>query len=103
MYISIEQAIDVYEDLMLSLNKNIAVSIYVYRLLPNMPAYNKEDSELAEKKAAEEFHTLCQIFSKKHSVAVHINEFHYNDWISKVRNEEIRFHDRIMIEVKPKN
>lgn len=113
MYISIEQAIDVYDDLFQAMNGTHGfggneAEIYVFRLLPSNPGYERGvesplfgiDNKLSEKKAAEEFHTLCHIFATKHNSDIKINNLQYNDWISKIRIEEIRFHDRIIVRVE---
>ena len=113
MYISIEQAIDVYEELIEALHGTNGfggdtAEIYVFRLLPNNPGYDsnssyfEEEKKMVEKKAAEQFHTLCHIFSKKHNVDILIGGINYNDWISKIRTEELMFRHRIHVTVKEK-
>jgi hypothetical protein len=111
MYISIEQAIDIYNDLIDAKNGKHGfggdvAEIYVYRLLPcqpgypNVPAFLQEDVLLMEKKAAEQFHSICYIFSKKHSVDILIDNVQFNDWISKVRTGEFRFTHKVHVKVQ---
>jgi len=113
MYISIEQAIDIYNDLIDAKNGthgfggNVA-EIYVYKLMPYSPTYSMhpegkiwdDDNRMLEKKAAEDFHSLCYIFSKKHEVSIFIDGIDMHKWISKVRSGEIRFYHRVHVEVK---
>lgn len=112
MYISIEQALDVYDELVDAKNRvngfggNVA-EIYVFRLMPNSPVYSMsnegkvwdEDNRLMEKKSAEDFHTLCMIFSKRHEVDIKINDVNLNEWIAKIRTDEFRFYHRVHVEV----
>jgi hypothetical protein len=113
MHISIEQAIDVYNDLIDAKNGvhgfgGSVAEIYVHRLMPNSPGYNMnptggifdEDNRMLEKKAAEDFHSLCYIFAKKHSVQININDVDLHEWISMIRKEEARFYWRVHVEVK---
>lgn len=112
MYISIEQAIDVYNDLIEAKNGThgfggTVAEIYVYRLMPYSPSYsmhtgkmNDEDNRMLEKKSAEDFHTLCHIFTKKHEVLIEIDGMDIHEWISKVRTGEIIFCHRVHVEVK---
>jgi len=112
MYISIEQAIDVYNDLIDAKNDahgfgGTVAEIYVYTLMPNSPTYsmkvenNKWDEEnrMIEKKAAEDFHSLCHLFTKKHNVSITIDGIEMHEWISKVRTGEVRFYHRVHVEV----
>jgi hypothetical protein len=115
MHISIEQAIDVYNDLIDAKNGvhgfggNVA-EIYVYRMMPDSPSYSMhnegkmwdEDNRLLEKKAAEDFHSLCYIFAKKHHVNIEINGVELHEWIQKIRREEDRFYHRVHVKVDKK-
>lgn len=113
MYISIEQAIDVYNDLIDAKNGvhgfgGTVAEIYVYRMMPGSPCYDMhdkgsiwdEDNRMLEKKAAEDFHSLCYIFSRKHEVDININGIGLHKWISKIRMDEERFYHRVHVEVK---
>lgn len=113
MHISIEQALDVYDDLIDALNGvhgfggNVA-EIYCFRIMPNSPTYSMynegkvwdEDNRMLERKVAEDFHSLCYIFAKKHQVSVSIDGEEINEWIKKIRSGEIRFFHRVHVEVK---
>lgn len=113
MYISIEQALDVYDDLIEALNGrhgyggNVA-EIYTFRIMPNSPTYSMHnegkmwdsDNRMIEKRAAEDFHSLCYIFAKKHEAVISIDGVELNEWISKIRTEEFRFFHRVHVEVK---
>ncbi len=116
MYISIEQAIDLYNDLIDAKNDNTPfgeneMEIYVYKLMPYAPMYSinntgaefDDDNRMAEKKAAEDFHSICYIFNKKHNVEILIDEMDIHKWISKIRNDESRFFQKVRVIVKPKN
>ncbi len=113
MYISIEQALDIYDDLIAAKDGNhgfggTVAEIYVFRLMPYSPIYNMhpegkiydEENRMLEKKAAEDFHTLCYIFSKKHNVEISINDVELHDWINKIRTNELRFYHRVHVEVE---
>lgn len=112
MYISIEQAIDVYNELIDAKNGvhgfgGCVAEIYVYKVMPHCPSYSMhdtggkfdEDNRMLEKKAAEDFHSLCHIFSKKHEVSITIDEIGIHEWISSVRKGEIRFSHRVLVKV----
>jgi len=117
MYISIEQALSIYEGLIDSLNgKSFGedgneVEIFVYKLLPHSPTYSmniddgafNEENRMIEKKAAEDFHSLCYIFAKKHDADIKIDGIEIHSWISKVRAEEIRFFHKVNVSVINKN
>lgn len=113
MYISIEQAIDLYNDLIDAKNGvhgfgGTVAEIYVFKLMPYSPGYNMNhqnnifDSEnrMIEKKAAEDFHSICYIFSKKHKVSINIDSVDMHEWISKIRIDEFKFSHRVHVEVK---
>lgn len=113
MYISIEQALNIYDELLLTKEGNhgfggTVAEIYVFRLMPNSPSYSMhhegnmwdEDNRMMEKKAAEDFHTMCHIFSKKHEAKITIDEIDIHEWINKVRINEIQFCHRVHVEVK---
>lgn len=115
MHISIEQAIDVYNDLIDAKNGvhgfgGDVAEIYVSRMLPASPTYSMhnegkmwdEDNRLLEKKAAEDFHSLCYIFAKKHDVNIEINGAELHEWINKVRRDEERFYWRVHVKVETK-
>ena len=112
MYISIEQALDVYDELMEAFNGTngfggTVAEIYVFRVMPSSPTYSMhnegrvwdEDNRMMEKKVAEDFHTLCHIFTKKHQVEIKIDEVELHEWISKIRTGELRFFHRVHVEV----
>ena len=112
MYISIEQAMDVYNELIDAKNGvnnfgGTVAEIYVYKVMPNSPTYDMnitgkyfdEENRMLERKAAEDFHSLCHIFSKKHEVSITIDSINIHEWISKVRTGEIRFFYRVHVEV----
>lgn len=113
MYISIEQALDVYDDLIDALNGvngfggNVA-EIYCFRIMPSSPTYSMynegkiwdEENRMLEKKTAEDFHSLCHIFAKKHNAKISIDGEELHTWISKIRTEEIRFFHRVHVEVQ---
>ncbi len=115
MYISIEQALDVYDELVEAKNGtngfggNVA-EIYVFRLMPYSPLYSMhiegnsfdEDNRMTEKKSAEDFHTLCLLFSKKHEVALRVDNVDLQNWIEGIRTGEFRFFHRVQIEVNKK-
>lgn len=112
MHISIEQALDVYDELHDAVNgvngygSNVA-EIYVFRLLPHSPIYSMgndeqywdEENRIMERKAAEEFHSLCYIFAKKHEAEIKINDVSMHEWIQKVRTGEFSFSWRVYVEV----
>lgn len=113
MYISIEQAMDIYNDLIDAKNGThgfggSVAEIYVYKIMPYSPSYSMHDvgaiwdenNRLLEKKAAEDFHSLCYIFARKHGVEIKIDEVELHEWISKIRTEELRFFHRVHVEVK---
>ena len=115
MYISIEQAIDLYNDLIDAKNDNTSfgeneIEIYVYKLMPYTPMYSidntgakwDEENRMTEKKAAEDFHSICHIFNKKHNVEILINEMDIHVWISSIRNGESRFFQKVRVIVKSK-
>lgn len=113
MAISIEQALEIYDELIDAKNGvngfgGEMAEIYVFRLMPFSPVYSMEnegkcwdeENRMMEKKAAEDFHSLCHIFAKKHSVSININDVDMHQWISKVRSGEFRFYHRVHVEVK---
>jgi hypothetical protein len=113
MYISIEQALSIYEGLIDSLNGESfgedgnEVEIFVYKLLPHSPTYSMnnydddfdEENRMIEKKAAEDFHSLCYIFTRKHNADIKIDEVEMQEWISKVRTGEIRFFHKVNVSI----
>lgn len=117
MYISIEQALSIYEGLTDSLNgesfgeEGNEVEIFVYKLLPHSPTYSmniddsvwNEENRMIEKKAAEDFHSLCYIFTKKHDADIKIDGVDMQEWISKVRTGEVRFFHKVNVSVINKN
>lgn len=108
MYISIEQAMDVYNELIDAKNGEHITKISIYMMMPNSLYYSIEQNEsnfdveklLLEKKLAEDFHSICRIFSKKHHVSIFVNEAELEVWIKMVRNDESRFCHTVLIEVK---
>ena len=95
---SLENIIDIYNDLIDAKNSNNPTEILINKL--SIDKSNYEDDFLLEKKAAEDFHSLCYIFSKKHEVSICIDGVDMHEWISKIRSEEFRFYHRIIIEIK---
>lgn len=61
-----------------------------------------EDNRLLEKHAAEDFHSLCHIFAKKHEVLIEIDGVELHEWISKIRKDELRFYWRVHVKVSKK-
>jgi hypothetical protein len=61
-----------------------------------------EEWRMMEKKCAEDFHTLCHLFSKKHKVDIKINNVDLQKWIEGIRAGEFRFWDKVTIEVNKK-
>lgn len=115
MYISIEQALDAYDELVEAKNGTnrfggTVAEIYVFRLMPNSPTYSMhiegkyfdEDNRMMEKKSAEDFHTLCHLFSKKHEVDIKIDGVELQKWIEGIRTGEFRFYWRVHVEVNKK-
>jgi len=113
MYISIEQALNIYDELLDAKNGingygGTVAEIYVFRVMPYSPFYSMhhegktfdEDNRMIEKKAAEDFHTLCYIFAKKHEVSIFVNDLELNTWINQVRSGESVFSHRVHVEVK---
>lgn len=122
MNITIEQVLDIYDELYLAMkgeqindfeNGNIA-EIFIFTILPHSPVYSMQrdcgnfdkQNDLLEKKAAESLHSLCYVFSQKHKVEINIkidinsnNRIDLHEWIKKIRNEEIHFSHRVYIEV----
>ena len=107
MYISIEQALGIYDELYEAMNDGTINQIFIFELLPGTPMYSaeiiSEEEKLREKKAAEDFHSICYIFSKNHDADIRINELGIHEWISTIRNESDRFIDRIDVQVLKKN
>lgn len=112
MYISIEQALDVYDDLIEALHGKHGfggdvAEIYTFRIMPFSPTYSMHnegkmwdsDNRMIEKRAAEDFHSLCHIFAKKHDASISIDDIELNEWINKIRIEEIRFFHRVHVKV----
>src|ERR1035437_8136006 len=112
MYISIEQALSIYDELIDAKNGvhgfgGDVAEIYVFTLMPFSPTYSMEnegkrwdeENRMMEKKAAEDFHSLCHIFAKKHAVSININGVDMHQWISKIRSEEFRFYHRVHVDV----
>lgn len=112
MYISIEQAIDIYNDLIDAKNGEHrygghAAEIYVHRMMPHAPNYEMfdrgnifdEDNRMLEKKAAEDFHSLCYIFARKHEVSIKIENLDLHEWIAQIRMGNLRFYHRVVVEV----
>jgi hypothetical protein len=96
MHISIDQTIDIYNELIESKNGKQGV-VFAYELMPNPYKSRYEDDILTEKKVAEDLHSICYIFSKKHNVSIKINDVELSDWILKIRAEELRFKDNLII------
>ena len=76
MYISIEQAITVWEDLLQAYEGrhrygSTTAEIYAYKLIPNSPAYNaqgtlSEGAKEIEEKAWQSLICLLNLFKEKH-------------------------------------
>jgi hypothetical protein len=64
--------------------------------------YFEADNGMMEKKLAEDFHTLCYLFTKKHEVYIKINEVDLHKWIEGVRSGEFRFYNKVHVEVTKK-
>lgn len=96
MHISIDQTIDIYNELIESKSGKQGV-IFTDELMPNPYRSRYEDNILTEKKVAEDLHSICYIFSKKHNVSIKINDIELSDWILKIRAEELKFKDKLII------
>lgn len=116
MYISIEQALEIYDELHHALDGNNGfggdvAEIYVFRLMPYSPSYSMhsegkiwdEENRMLEKKAAEDFHSLCHIFVKKHEASIQIDKIDLHEWIEKIRAGEYRFFHRVHVKVSKLN
>jgi hypothetical protein len=106
MYIALEQALEIYDDLHEALSNDGIVEVFLHKIMPvsliNRPEESTEEEILIEKKAAEDFHSLCHIFSKKQGVEIKVDGLELHVWISKIRNESCRFHYKVIIEVNQK-
>lgn len=96
MHISINHTIDIYNELIESKNGKQGI-VYAYELMSNPYKSRYEDDILTEKKVAEDLHSICYIFSKKHNVEIKINDIDLDDWILKIRSEELKFKDKLII------
>lgn len=96
MHISIDQTIDIYNELIESKSRKQGV-VFAYELMPNPYKSRYEDDILTEKKVAEDLHSICYIFSKKHNVSIKINNIELDEWILKIRSEELKFKDKLII------
>lgn len=115
MYISVEQALEVYDELILakegqgSFSEN-ETEIYSSRLMPHsypkikvMPSGDiVYDSKLEEQNAAEDLHTLCGLFEQKHSVKITIDNKNIDEWIKTIRSGLNHFNTRVKIKVERK-
>lgn len=114
MYISVEQALEVYDELINakegkgSSGENVS-EIYACRLLPKdsvaivkvTPSGNiTYDNSANEQKAAEDLHTLCMLFEDKYHVKIKIDDANINDWIRSVRRGISFFNTRVKIKVE---
>lgn len=103
MYISLEQALNVYDTMIEAEKSGAITTVFVSKMMPYNPMYamfpfNEED-KLTEKKAAEDFHSLCHIFAKNHNVKVEIDGSDLHDWIKKIRSGENRFYLSVGVRV----
>lgn len=112
MYISIEQALFIYDELVLAkYGENgfggDTAEVYAYKLMPNVPSYNMhltdDETLMVEKKAAEELYSICEIFASKHKVNIEIDDIDAKLWLNRVRAEIERFNYRIHIKVIRQN
>jgi hypothetical protein len=113
MYISVEQALEVYDELILAKEGNGSLSeneteIFATRLMPHTYPKIKVtpsgdityDNKIEEQNAAEDLHTLCGLFEQKHFVKITIDNKTVDDWIKTIRSGINQFNTRVKIKVE---
>lgn len=100
MYINIEQVIDIYNDLIDVKHCANGVNEILVTHLVKRSGQSEEEKIFTQKKIAEDYHSICHIFSKKHSIKIFIDGFELHEWISKIRNEELKFENTIVMRME---
>jgi len=98
MYICLEDVLNIYESLSLSKDTGEPVCFFYFLLSLNQAPSQLDDADFNKKKMAEDFHTICHLFNKKHKTTIKINNLDLQKWIVKIRNSKIDF-DKIEIKV----
>lgn len=99
MQISLEQVIDIYNELIDGKHGHIFY-LYADDIKFKYPTSIFDDIDLINKRTAEELYSVCYIFSEKHNVSIKINNIDLNQWISKVRSGELEFEGKLEIKTK---
>ena len=104
MYISIFQAIDVWEHLTNALNKKAShgdtAEIYAYRLMPYEPKYTQSDKPSSTHcfNAANALFNLIIIFMDKHpNIKVFIDDKDYREWYCQIGSD---FSHRVKVRIE---
>lgn len=96
MYLPLNKVLSIYDDLAVaeSTGKSFKLSVYTLKL-----GLNSDGDELADKKYAEDFHSICHIFSKKHNVEIKVDGIEVYRWVKQVRADKIEFTGKLKVEV----
>lgn len=96
MYLPLNKVLSIYDDLAEAkiTQKPIKISVYTLKL-----GLNSGGDELADKKYAEDFHSICHIFSKKHNVDINIDDVDAYKWVKQIRADRREFSGKLKVEV----
>lgn len=98
MYICLEDVLDIYEKLSISKDTGEVVEFFYFVLSLNQSVSQLDDADFNRKKIAEDFHTICHLFNKKHKTSIKVDNVDLHKWIVKVRNGKVEF-DKVQVKV----
>jgi hypothetical protein len=95
MYLPLTKVLSIYDQLCVAKLSKKAIKLSVYTLKLGMV---DEDMD-ADKKYAEDFHSICHIFNKNHKTDILVDDLDVYKWIKQVRNGKLSFTGKLKIEV----
>lgn len=104
MHICLEDVFEIYDKLSLSKETGEIVEFFYFVLSLNQAPSQLSDESFNRMKMAEDFHTVCHLFNKKHKTTMKIDNIDLHRWIGKIRTGKLEF-DKVRIKVskiKPK-
>lgn len=96
MYLPLNKVLSIYDQLCIAKISKKSIKLSVYTLRLGMADDMDED---ADKKYAEDFHSICHIFNKNHKTDILVDNMDVYKWIKQVRNGKLSFTGKLKIEV----
>lgn len=98
MHICLEDVFEIYDKLNLSKDTGETVEFFYFVLSLNQAPSQLDDDSFNRKKLAEDFHTVCHLFNKKHKTTMKVENMDLEKWIGKIRTGKLQF-DKVKIKV----